>query len=54
MQQQVSHGDNAYNFSSTRHAKMADAVIPHHAVAPYLGKTPRISVAFNLDPILPK
>jgi hypothetical protein len=26
----------------------------YHAVAPYLGKTPRISVAFNLDPILPK
>ena len=26
----------------------------YHAVAPYLGKAPRISVAFNLDPILPK
>ena len=26
----------------------------YHAVAPYLGKAPRISVAFNLDPILPQ
>ena len=26
----------------------------YHAVAPYIGKAPRISVAFNLDPILPK
>ena len=24
----------------------------YHAVAPYLGKAPRISVAFNLDPVL--